>query len=233
MNTSSYTYHHFQDGSLAVANGRDIAQLVNLLVSLPGFVIKIATQDFHPPSHVSFATNHPPPNNKPFESFIDMKNWVAGKESEAVKQKLWPVHCVQGTKGAEFVDEFDHNMVDLVVQKGMDERSEMYSVFADAFRNFNCAGTGVSHDMIEVLKARQVSDVFIVGIAGDFCVKHTALDAVKAGFAAYVVEEGTKCVDPDQGWRDTGEEFKHSGVEVIHADGPELDNVKKMPAALP
>jgi nicotinamidase-related amidase len=202
--------------------------LINSLVSLPGFVIKITTQDFHPATHISFASNHPPPNNKPFESFIDMKNWVTGKEHETVKQKLWPAHCVQGTKGADFIDEFLLENVDVVVQKGMNEESEMYSVFADAFGNFNCVDRGVSHSVPDLLRARQVSHVFVVGIAGDFCVRYTALDAVKAGFVVSVVEDGTKCVDPGQGWLETIQEFKSSGVNIVRADGPEINRVRSL-----
>jgi nicotinamidase-related amidase len=202
--------------------------LINSLVSLPGFVIKITTQDFHPATHISFASNHSPPHNKPFESFIDMKNWVAGKEHETVKQKLWPAHCVQGTKGADFIDEFLLGNVDVVVQKGMNEESEMYSVFADAFGNFNCVDRGVSHSVPDLLRARQVSHVFVVGIAGDFCVRYTALDAVKAGFVVSVVEDGTKCVDPGQGWLETIQEFKSSGVNIVRADGPEIKRVRSL-----
>lgn len=145
-----------------------------------------------------------------------------------VKQKLWPVHCVQGTSGADFIDDFLHDKVDVVVRKGMDEGSEMYSVFADAFGNFDCANRGASHDVVELLKAKHVSDVFVVGLAGDYCVKCTALDAVKAGFAAYVVEEGTKCVDSASGWADTAKEFERSGVRIVHADGPEIERVKSL-----
>lgn len=155
-----------------------------------------------------------------------MKNWVAGRENETVKQKLWPAHCVQDTKGADFIHEFQQEKVDIVVQKGMDEKSEMYSVFADAFGNFNCVDRGVSYGVADLLRARQVSHVFVVGIAGDFCVRYTALDAVKAGFAVYVVEEGTKCVDPEQGWRETIQEFEQSGVKVIRAGGPEIQKVQ-------
>ena len=198
------------------------------MVSLPGFVIKVATQDYHPASHVSFAMNHPPPNNKPFERVIAMKNWVPGREHEMVEQRLWPVHCVQGTKGADFVDEFAQDKLDVVVRKGMDERTEMYSVFADAFGNFDCAGTGVSHDVVELLKAKKVSHVFVLGLAGDYCVKYTALDAVKAGFAAYIIEDGIKCVDQGQGWRDTAQEFERAGVRVVRADGAEVSKVKAL-----
>lgn len=218
----------FQDGSLAVAGGRDLARSINSLVCLPGFVVKIATQDFHPRTHVSFASNHPAPDDEPFESFINLKNWVSGREGETVKQKLWPDHCVQGTRGADFIDEFLHEKVDVVVQKGMNEKSEMYSVFADAFGNFNCVDQGVSHDVVELLRAKKVSHVFVVGIAGDFCVRYTALDALKAGFTVYVVEEATKCVDQERGWRDTVQDLDRSGVRVIHADGPEIQQVKAL-----
>jgi len=157
-----------------------------------------------------------------------MKNWVAGKEHETVKQRLWPAHCVQGTKGADFIDEFLLENVDVVVQKGMNEKSEMYSVFADAFGNFNCVDKGVSHNVTDLLRARKVSHVFVVGIAGDFCVRYTALDVVKAGFSVSVVEDGTKCVDPEQGWRETMLEFKKSGVNLVRADGPEINRVQAL-----
>lgn len=211
-----------------MTGGRDLAPLINSLVSMPDFVMKIATQDFHPPNHISFAANHPPPDDKPFESFVQLQNWVPGREGETVQQRLWPVHCVQGTKGADFVDEFLQENVDVIVQKGLDDKSEMYSVFADAFGNFNCVGRSVSHDVAELLRAEQVSHVFVVGLAGDYCVKYSALDALKSGFVVYVIQEGTKCVDPEQGWRDTVQEFEKCGIKVVHADGPELKMVESL-----
>lgn len=138
------------------------------------------------------------------------------------------MHCLQGTKGADFVDEFLRDNVDLVVQKGMHENSEMYSIFSDAFGNFNCVGKGVSHDVIELLNARKVSHVFIVGLAGDYCVRYTALDAAKSGFATYVVQDGTRCVDPEQGWHDTLKEFEQLGVHVVLASGSEVSKVKAL-----
>lgn len=195
---------------------------------MPGFVIKIATQDYHPPTHISFASNHQPPDNKAFESYIDLHNWAPGREGETVKQRLWPDHCIQGTKGADFLDGFLHENIDVVVQKGMDEKNEMYSNFADAFGNFNCAGRGVSHDVPELLRAKEVSDVFVVGLAGDYCVRYTALDAAKLGFFVYVIEDGTRCVDPGQGWLDTLEEFERVGVRLVRANGPELGKVKAL-----
>ena len=157
-----------------------------------------------------------------------MKNWVVGREDEKVKQRLWPPHCVQGTKGAAFIDDFQQEKIDVVVQKGLNDKSEMYSVFADAFGNFGCEGRGVSHNVVELLKDKMVSHLFIVGLAGDYCVRYTALDAVKAGFAVYVVADGTKCVDLEQGWADTVRAFERSGVKVVQSIGPEINEVRSL-----
>ncbi len=151
-----------------------------------------------------------------------------GKEDEKVRQRLWPPHCVQGTKGAAFIDDFQHEKVDIVVQKGLDHKSEMYSIFADAFGNFDCEGRAVSHNVVKILKDKRVSHLFIVGLAGDYCVRYTALDAVKAGFAVYVVDEGTKCVDLEQGWAETVQAFERSGVRVVQATGPEINKVRSL-----
>ena len=187
----------------------------------------MATQDWHPKSHVSFATNHPSPNNKPFESYVDVRNWVGGKEDETTKQRLWPVHCVQGTSGADLIQEMDTSKIDLMVKKGMDERVEMYSVFADSFGNMTAGSGGVSHDLAGFLKDKGITDVYVVGLAGDYCVKSTAVDAAKAGFETYVVEEGTKCV-ASQDWNSAKDELKEQNVKIISAHGDELKKVKAL-----
>ncbi|KMU79467.1 isochorismatase hydrolase family protein [Coccidioides immitis RMSCC 3703] len=107
---------------LGVRGGRELVPLINELIGYPGFVLRIATQDFHPATHISFATNHPAPNNKPFESYITMKNPAPGKESITMPQRLWPVHCVQHTPGAELLPGIEKEKFDLIVRKGMDER---------------------------------------------------------------------------------------------------------------
>lgn len=206
--------------------GRDIAAIINDLVSLPGFLLKVATQDWHPASHVSFASNHPPPNNKPFEDYVDVRNWVAGKQDDTTKQRLWPVHCVQGTRGAAIIEEIDVSKIDLVVKKGMDERVEMYSVFADSFGNMTAGSGGVSHDLATLLKQKGVSQVYVVGLAGDYCVKATAVDAAKAGFDTYVVEEGTKCVS-SQDWDAVKSELHKHKVKVISVDSAEMSRVRE------
>lgn len=190
--------------------------------------MRVATQDFHPLNHISFAANHPAPNNRPFESFIEMKNPAPGKESETKPQLLWPVHCVAETPGAAIIPEIDTNHIDLYVRKGMDPRVEMYSAFGDAFGNIDAflAEKSVSVDLKAVLEEKGITDVFVVGLAGDYCVKFTAIDAVKAGFKSWVVEQGTKCVVPGEGWEKTKVELRNAGVSVVSADGPEVQRLR-------
>ncbi|KAJ5574265.1 isochorismatase family hydrolase [Penicillium hispanicum] len=206
-------------GSLAVQDGRSIAPLINSLLAQPGFVTRIATQDYHPPNHISFASNHPSPNNRPFESFIEMRNPAPGKEDETKLQQLWPIHCVADTPGAAIIPEIDADRFDILVQKGKHSQVEMYSAFADAFGNLDPTVTkqSVSVDITSELQAKGVTDVFVVGLAGDYCVKCTAVDAVKAGFRSWLIEEGTKCVVP-AGWAQIKEELRTAGVSVIQAD---------------
>ncbi|CEJ55900.1 hypothetical protein PMG11_02130 [Penicillium brasilianum] len=206
------------NGSLAVQDGRTLTPLINNLLSQPGFVTRIATLDYHPADHISFASNHPPPNNRPFESFIEMKNPAPDRKTESKPQQLWPVHCVAGSPGAELIPEIDAGRIDLFVQKGKHPQVEMYSAFADAFGNLDPAVTAqsVNVDITSVLEKKGVTDVFVVGLAGDYCVKCTAIDAVKAGFRSWLIEDGTKCVVPAS-WDKVKEELRVAGVSVIHA----------------
>ncbi|KAJ5846668.1 hypothetical protein N7534_010337 [Penicillium rubens] len=201
--------------------GRGIASIINTLLAKPGFVVRIMTQDYHPKDHISFASNHPGPDNQPFTSFVTMRNPAPGKESETKPQRLWPVHCVAGTPGAEIIREVETSSEHLVVQKGMRPGIEMYSVFADAFGNCD-HGTNahsVSLDVAAVLKDQGITDVFVVGLAGDYCVKATALDALKVGFKSWVIEEGTKCVVPAD-WDAVKEELETAGVSIISMNDP-------------
>lgn len=150
-----------------------------------------------------------------------MKNPAPGKEHETKPQQLWPVHCVADTPGAALIPDIESGRIDLFVQKGKHSQVEMYSAFADAFGNLDPAVTAqsVNVDIKSVLRAKGVTDVFVVGLAGDYCVKCTAVDAVKAGFRSYLIEEGTKCVVPS-GWDQIKQELRAAGVSVIHADDP-------------
>lgn len=122
----------------------------------------------------------------------------------------------------------DVKKMDVIVKKGMDERVEMYSAFADAFGNRDCvASGGASADLEVVLREKGVTDVFIVGIAGDYCVKCTAIDAAERGFRTYVIEEATKCVDPGKAWEDAKTELAARGAKVVRLDGPEMKRLKE------
>ncbi|EEA20918.1 NAD(+) salvage pathway protein [Talaromyces marneffei ATCC 18224] len=217
------------NGSLAVEGGRTIAPLIVKLLNLPAFVIRIGTQDWHPADHISFASNHPSPNNKPFESYIGMNNPAPGREHETKRQRLWPIHCVASTKGAEIIAEIaSTNKLDILAKKGMDTRVEMYSVFSDAFQNMDPSMHLKSVDVgvAATLKQYNVTDVFVVGLAGDYCVKYTAIDAARAGFRSYVVEDAVRSVDPGEGWAQALKEFGEGGVQVVRSDGPELGRVR-------
>jgi nicotinamidase-related amidase len=202
-----------QNGSLAVSGGRDLVPLVNELLNSSYFDTKVTTQDWHPANHVSFASNHPPPNNKPFESFIDLRNLVGKKPEETMKQNLWPVHCQADSDGAKLVEGLQLDKVDISIRKGMDHRVEMYSAFADSFGNLAASEGGVTEDLADSLKSRGVTDVFVVGLAGDYCVKYTAMDAVKAGFSATLLEDVQRCVDPSS-WEGVKKELKAAKVQV-------------------
>ncbi|PSN65102.1 Isochorismatase hydrolase [Corynespora cassiicola Philippines] len=198
------------NGSLAVAGGRDIVPALNELLSLP-FPVKIATKDFHPQDHISFASNHEPPNNKPFESTITIHNPLNPDETQ--ETRLWPDHCVQGSKGAELLPELDVGKVHHIVEKGQDRRVEMYSAFADPFTNPNVAKSKLA----QLLHDAGVTDVYVAGLAADYCVKFTALDAAKEGFKTWVLGDATRAVDPSAlpGVQKT---YEGAGVKVITKD---------------
>jgi nicotinamidase-related amidase len=179
-------------------------------LSLP-FVLKIATKDFHPQDHISFASNHSPPNNKPFESMFTIRNPLNPNESQ--ETRLWPDHCVQGTKGAQLLPELDVSKVHHIVEKGQDKRVEMYSAFADPFTNPTVAHSNLA----QLLKDKGVTDVYVAGLAADYCVKCTALDAQKEGFKTWVVGEATRAVDPTC-MPGLLEEYDRAGITVIDKD---------------
>ncbi|KAF1846219.1 Isochorismatase hydrolase [Cucurbitaria berberidis CBS 394.84] len=205
-------------GALAVGGGRDIVPAINKLLAMP-FTLKVATKDFHPQNHVSFASNHAAPNNKPFESIVTIKNPLNPNETQ--KTKLWPDHCVQGTKGAELLPELDVSKVDRIVEKGKDSRVEMYSAFADPFQNPCVANSGLA----EMLRGVGITDVYVVGLAADYCIKHTALHAQKEGFKTWVVGEATRAVDPSS-MEEVHKEYAKVGVTVVGMDHVVVQKVK-------
>lgn len=148
-------------GALAVTGGDEIIPLVNAL--MPRFELIVATQDWHPPDHGSFAANHP--DKKVFES----------TDLHGLPQTLWPVHCVQKTDGALFPPELDSGRIHRVFPKGTDARVDSYSGFFD---NGHRGDTGLA----SWLREQGVTELTLCGLATDYCVKFTALDALECGF---------------------------------------------------
>ncbi len=339
-------------------HGTDVLPVVNALLELP-FVLKVATKDWHPPDHVSFARNHAPPHNRPFESAAvirnpyprrrrqgistssaaassvsaptatstddaaannkapatananendgkdadkdanmeaananndgaaDNANDKAGDNAEAngnddddnherYVTRLWPVHCVQHTRGAALLPGLRAARLDSVVEKGTDARFETYSAFGAPFRDppvpvsaavpaASAANDNNDDDdnddddrdddkdddkddnalpppppapdddplasspLTRMLRAARVSHVFVTGLAMDYCVRYTALDAREAGFAeVYVVREATRAVDPgERGWGAAERELRAAGVRLVGVAGEEVGRVQR------
>jgi len=180
-------------GALAVPDGDKVVPLINELQEK--FEIVAATQDWHPKDHGSFAANHP--GKKAGEIIV----------LNGLNQILWPAHCVQDTKGAGFVDGLCMDRVAKVFRKGMDKGIDSYSGFFDNGQK----ATGLE----EYLKKQGVSDVYVVGLATDYCVKFTALDAVNLGFKTTVVKAGCRAVNVNPGDADKAiEEMKKAGIKI-------------------
>ncbi|THY81786.1 Isochorismatase hydrolase [Aureobasidium pullulans] len=209
-------------GSLAVTDGRSIAPVINDLLKLP-WTLRVATKDMHPKDHISFASQHPPPNNKPFESSITIANPHNPEETQTTN--LWPDHCVAGSPGSELIPELDVSRLDEVVEKGQDKRVEMYSAFCTPFLNPKIVETGLA----KTLKEKGVTHVFCVGLAADFCVKATAIDAAKEGFETVVIREGTKGVEQgDEADKKLAQELKENNVKMVSVDGAEVAKVRDL-----
>ncbi len=161
-------------GALAVPDGDRIVPLVNGL--MPGFDLIVATQDWHPADHGSFAVNHP---GQPA---------FGQGELEGLPQTFWPVHCVQNTGGALFAPGLETRRIQRVFQKGMNPRIDSYSGFYD---NGHRAATGLA----EWLKAAGARELWIAGLATDYCVKFTVLDALREGFSVKVLREACRGVE--------------------------------------
>lgn len=160
-------------GALAVPKGDEVVAVANRLQ--PRFDLVVATQDWHPASHGSFAANHP--GRKPFEM----------GELAGLPQVLWPVHCVQGTPGAAFHPQLETVRISQVFPKGTDPAIDSYSGFFD---NGMRKATGLG----DWLKAQGVTDVAVCGLATDYCVKATAIDAAQLGFQTTLVEDACRGV---------------------------------------
>lgn len=185
-------------GALPVPEGDQVIPIANAL--MPHFSTVVATQDWHPADHGSFAANHP--WRKPGQT-IDLNG---------LPQILWPIHCVQGSFGAEFVPELKQEGITKVFEKGTDPGIDSYSGFFD---NGHRKATGLG----DWLKEQGITRVYVLGLATDYCVKFTALDALQLGFETYLIEDASRGVnlapgDVDQAVAD----MQAAGVQIVQSD---------------
>jgi nicotinamidase/pyrazinamidase len=180
-------------GALAVAGGDQIVAGINAL--MPGFPTVVLTQDWHPANHLSFADNHP--GAAPF-SLIDMPYG---------KQVLWPSHCVQGTNGAAFHPALTTDPAQIVIRKGFRPGIDSYSAF---FENDRSTPTGLEG----YLRSRGVTGITLVGLATDFCVAYSALDAARLGFQVTVRSDLCRAIDLDGSLATARAEMLAAGVHL-------------------
>lgn len=186
-------------GNLPVAGGDEIVPVANALMASGKYDLVVASQDWHPPGHGSFASSHP--GKSPFEI-----GELSGKP-----QMLWPDHCVQGTQDAAFHPDLDVGHIDHVQRKGQNPAVDSYSAFRD---NDRAALTGLT----DYLKARDVSEIDICGLATDYCVKFSALDAVEMlpGVKVRFVEDASRGIDPE-GVKTAIAEMREKGIEIVRS----------------
>jgi nicotinamidase/pyrazinamidase len=173
-------------GALGVAGADQLIPIINAL--MPHFKLVVSTQDWHPPGHCSFASSHP--GKKPGD-VVDV---------QGIPQILWPVHCVRDTFGAELVAGLNQEAIASTFYKGTDPGTDGYSAFFD---NAHKRSTGLG----DYLKSRKVTDVYIAGVATDYCVLYSTLDALDLGFAVYVIADACRGInlkpaDVDNAWKD-------------------------------
>lgn len=180
-------------GALAVTGGDEIVPMVNRLVG--EFDHVVLTQDWHPAGHSSFASTHPGKN--PFET----------TEMPYGTQTLWPDHCVQGTNGAAFHADLEWTKAELVIRKGFRPAIDSYSAF---FENDRTTPTGLAG----YLRERGIFDLTLVGLATDFCVAYSALDAVRSGFKATVLLDACRAIDLGGSLAAMKDEMAKAGVTL-------------------
>jgi nicotinamidase/pyrazinamidase len=183
-------------GALEVKRGDEIVPLVNQLARR--FENVVITQDWHTPGHISFASSHA--GKKPFET----------KRLRYGQQVMWPDHCIQGTRGAALHEGLDVPHAQLVIRKGFHPKVDSYSGFLEADRKTKTGLEGY-------LRSRGVKRVYCVGLATDFCVAWTALDARRFRFDAVVIEDACRAIDNagslDNAWR----EMRKAGVRRVNS----------------
>lgn len=189
-------------GSLAVKGGDEIVPLINKIAK--AFQNVVLTQDWHTPGHISFASAHP--GKKPFDSV----------KLPYGEQVLWPDHCVQGTEGAEIHKGLQIPHAQLVIRKGFNPKVDSYSAFIESDKNIKTGLDGY-------LKGRNIKTVYVVGLATDFCVGWTAIDARRLGFNASVIEDACRGIDTKGSLATAWKDMQKAGVKRIQSSELALD----------
>ena len=182
-------------GALGVAKGETIIPVINQIQNQFDYII--ATQDWHPENHKSFASNHK--NKKEFDVI----------ELNGLEQVLWATHCVQGSFGSQFSKDLKQHRISAIIRKGMDIETDSYSGFFDNGKR-NTTG------LLGLLKERAVSEVYVCGLAADYCVYYTAKDAVENGFKTFYMEDATKAIS-EENYQKCKKELLSSGVVFINS----------------
>jgi nicotinamidase/pyrazinamidase len=189
-------YDFLPGGALAVPQGDAVIAPINRLAR--AFRHVVLTQDWHPAGHASFASSHP--GKQPFD-LVDLHYG---------SQVLWPDHCVQGTKGAEISGELNIPHAQLVIRKGYNEGIDSYSGFKEADRQTSTGLEGY-------LRERGFRRVFCAGLALDFCVAWTAMDAASAGFETYLIEDASRAIDTNGSLEKARQDLEAAGVRTINS----------------
>ena len=191
------------DGPLAVAGGDEILAPIADLMDRGKYRLVLATQDWHPAGHISFASSHA---GKGDFDVIDLYGH---------DQVLWPDHCVQGTPGAELVRGLDWRRAAAVIRKGMEPDTDSYSGFRN---NWNPRGVRPATGLAGYLRERGIEHVYLCGLARDYCVKWSAEDAASAGFATTVIWDLTRAVDPEADG-EVRQSLERAGVRIVTSAG--------------
>ncbi|WBL25562.1 bifunctional nicotinamidase/pyrazinamidase [Zunongwangia sp. HGR-M22] len=182
-------------GALAVPGGDEIVPIINKLQEK--FDLVIATQDWHPAGHASFASTH---SKKTFE-VIDLNG---------IDQVMWPDHCIQGSDGAAFHKDLKLDKIEAIFRKGTNPEIDSYSGFYD---NAHLKSTGLSG----YLKEKEVNELYFAGLACDFCVAFSVKDALAEGFKSFLIEDATRAIDAE-GFKKAKAEIEANGGKILNSD---------------
>ncbi|GAB1825836.1 MAG: bifunctional nicotinamidase/pyrazinamidase [Burkholderiales bacterium] len=186
-----------ETGSLPVPEGSQVIPVINKV--MPLFQTVVLTQDWHPAEHKSFASNHE--DKKPY----DVTTMPYGQ------QVLWPVHCVQNSKGAELAEALEVKGTEFNVRKGTNPEVDSYSAFFEA--------DGKSKTILaDWLRDQGITEVFLCGLATDFCVSWSALDAVKEGFKTFIIEDACRGINVGGSMEAAKQQWKDKGIETVSSD---------------